>query len=62
MKEAADRFTRKEKSCYFSFFDLMSVYSEEEFYSQFATRILKATSSQVDEFIQLAKNLVKEPG
>lgn len=59
VKEAADRFTRKEKSCYFSFFDLMSVYSEEEFYSQFATRILKATSSRVDEFIQLAKNLVK---
>ena len=59
MKEAADRFTRKEKSCYFSFFDLMSVYSEEEFYSQFATRILKATFSRVAEFIQPATNLMR---
>jgi AAA+ ATPase superfamily predicted ATPase len=59
VKEAVERFTLKEKNFHFSFFDLMYVYSEEEFYNQFATRILKATSSKVEEFIQLAKNLVK---
>ncbi len=59
VKEAAERFIKKEKGYFFCFFDLMYLYSEEEFYSQFATRILKATSDKVEEFLQLAKNVIK---
>ena len=59
VKEAAERFIKKEKGYFFCFFDLMYLYSEEEFYSQFATRILKATSNKVEEFLQLARNVIK---
>ncbi|HER08947.1 MAG TPA: ATP-binding protein [Bacteroides sp.] len=59
VKEAVERFTRKEKGYFFIFLDLMYVYSEEEFYNQLATRILKTTSGRIEEFIQLAKNLLK---
>ena len=59
VKEAAERFIKKEKGYVFCFFDLMYIYSEEEFYSQFATRILKATANKVEEFLQLARNVIK---
>ncbi|MCK5136568.1 MAG: ATP-binding protein [Bacteroidales bacterium] len=59
VKEAAERFVQKEKGYFFCFFDLMYIYSEEEFYNQFATKILKATSNKVEEFLQLAKNVLK---
>ena len=59
VKEAAQRFIRKEKGYIFCFLDLMYVYSEEEFYNQLATKILKATSNKVEEFLQLARNVIK---
>jgi len=59
VKEAAQRFIRKEKGYLFCFLDLMYVYSEEEFYNQLATKILKATSNKVEEFLQLARNVIK---
>ncbi len=37
----------------------MYIYSEEELYSKFATTILKASSNKVEEFLQLAKNVLK---
>jgi len=59
VKEAAERFIKKEKGIVFCFFDLMYIYSEEELYSKFATTILKASSNKVEEFLQLAKNALK---
>jgi len=59
VKEAAQRFIQKEKGYYFCFLDLMYIYSEEEFYNQLATKILKATSNKVEEFLQLARNVIK---
>ena len=57
--EAANRFLKKEKGYSICFLDLMYLYSEEEFYNQFATKILRATSNKVEEFLQLAKNIIK---
>ncbi|KPL15968.1 MAG: hypothetical protein AMS26_06330 [Bacteroides sp. SM23_62] len=59
VKEAAERFIQQYKGYFFCFFDLMYIYSEEEFYSQFATKILKSTSNKVEEFLQLARNVIK---
>lgn len=59
VKETAQRFILKEKGYLFCFLDLMYVYSEEEFYNQLATKILKATSNKVEEFLQLARNVIK---
>jgi len=35
------------------------IYSEEELYSKFATTILKATSNRAEEFLKLARNVIK---
>ena len=59
VKEAAERFLQKEKGYYFCFIDMMYIYTEEEFYSQFATKILKATSNKAEEFLQIAKNVIQ---
>ncbi len=59
VKEAAERFVKKEKGFVFCFFDLTYIYSEEELYSRFATTILKASSNKVEEFLQLARNMIK---
>jgi hypothetical protein len=59
VKEAARRFRDSEKEYIFCFLDLMNVYSEEEFYNTFATKILKAGSTKVEELLQSAKNFIK---
>ncbi len=59
VKEAAERFVKEEKGFVFCFFDLMYIYSEEEFYNKFATTILRASSNKVEEFLQLVRNLIK---
>ena len=59
VKEAVERYSLKEKDTIFCFFDLMYVYTEEEFYNLFASTILKATSNKLDEFLQLVKNVIK---
>ncbi|MCK5066140.1 MAG: ATP-binding protein [Bacteroidales bacterium] len=59
VKEASERFLNIEKGYYFCFLDCMYVYSEEEFYSRFATAILKAACNNQEEFIQLAKKAMK---
>ena len=56
VKESTERFLKNEKGYYFCFFDFMYIYTEEEFYNQFATTILKATSNNIEEFLQLTKN------
>lgn len=59
VKEATERFLKNNKGYYFCFFDFMYIYSEEEFYTQFAATILKATSNKIEEFLQLAKDVIK---
>ena len=59
VKEAAERFVKEEKGIVFCFFDLTYIYSEEELYNKFATTILKASSNKVEEFLQLARNVIK---
>jgi AAA+ ATPase superfamily predicted ATPase len=59
VKEATERFLKNKKGYYFCFFDCMYVYSEKEFYSRFATAILKAASNNAEEFNQLAKKAMK---
>ena len=57
--EATRQFSLEQKGYHICFLDLMYTYSEEEFYSKFATSILKATSNKVEEFLQLAKSIIK---
>ncbi len=59
VKEAAERFVKEEKGFVFCIFDLTYIYSEEELYNKFATTILKASSNKVEEFLQLARNVIK---
>ena len=59
VRESAERFVKEKKGFIFCFFDLMYIYSEEELYSKFATTILKASSNKVEEFLQLARNVIK---
>lgn len=59
VKEAVARFQETEKKFIFCFLDLMNVYSEEEFYNTFATKILKAGTNKVEDLLQFAKNLIK---
>jgi len=59
VREAAESFIKNEKGFVFCFLDLMYIYSVEEFYSQLATKILKASSNKLEEFLQLAKNVIK---
>jgi len=59
VKEAVERYVREEKGTIFCFLDLMYVYTEEEFYNLFALTILKSTSSRLEEFLQLVKNVIK---
>lgn len=57
--EATRQFSKEQKGYNICFLDLMYTYSAEEFYSKFATSILKATSNKVEEFLQLAKSIIK---
>jgi len=38
---------------------MMYVYSAEAFYNQFASAILKATSGKVEDFLQMARNILR---
>ena len=54
VREAVKRFVKKEKGYYFCFLDLRYVYSEEDFYNQYANSILKTVTNKDEEFLQLA--------
>jgi len=59
VKEAAKRFMEKENGFIFCFVDLMKTCSEIDFYTHFATSILKSASTGVEGFLRLAGNVIK---
>lgn len=55
---AAEKAGKKDKKLKFCFIDLYNVRTEEEFYSVFASAVLKATSSKTDEVVNYLRKFL----
>ncbi|MBI2966250.1 MAG: ATP-binding protein [Bacteroidetes bacterium] len=57
VKKAAGIAQDKNPNLRFCFIDLFSIRNEEEFYTEFAKQVIRATSGKVEEWIETGKNL-----